>query len=98
MHHQDPGDGEELALAAGQRGGLPAEQRLDAGRRGDRVDPAADLGSLDPEVLGSERQLRFDRRPDDLLGRILQDGPDDLGEVAELGGRSSAGRRSGRRR
>ena len=52
-------------------------------------DPLADLVPWHAQVLRAEGQLRLDRGADDLLGRVLQDGPDGQRDVAQLqlGGR-----------
>ena len=81
--HQDPGHGEQLSLAARQRARLATEQPVDAGLVGDLADPFADLLARDAEVLRPERQLRLDRRPDDLLGRVLQHRADRPGQIAQ---------------
>ncbi len=84
LHHQDPGHREQLPLAARQLRGHATAQALEPGPRHDPVDPVADDRALDAEVLGTERELRLDRRPDDLLGRILQHRPDGPPDVAQL--------------
>ena len=84
LHHQDPGHRQQLALAARQGRRLAAEEGLDPGAVGDVPDAVADLLARDAHVLRTERQLGLDRGPDDLLGRILEDGPDGPGDVAQL--------------
>ena len=88
-HHQDPGHGEELSLAAGERARLAAEQWLDPGLGGDLAQSDQHLVPWHGQVLGPERQLGFDRRPDDLLGRVLEHRADGQRDVAQLqlGGR-----------
>ena len=73
-HHEDGGHRQELPLPARQGRGLAPEQCFDPGLGGHLADPLRDLVAWHPEVLGPERQLRIDRRPDDLLGRVLQHG------------------------
>ncbi len=82
-HHQDAAHGHQLTLTARQRGRLPARQVTDAGPLEDLADPVADGLPGHRQVLGPEGQLRLDRRTDDLSRRILQDGADDLRQVAQ---------------
>ena len=55
----------------------------DGGPLEDLTDPVADGLTRHGEVLGSEGQLGLDRRADDLSCRVLQDGADDLRQVAQ---------------
>ena len=92
LHHEDPGGRDELPLAARQCGGLPVEECPDPGVVEDPAEPCPDLFPRQPEVLRPERELGLDGSPDDLLGRILEDGPDRLGDLAQpLFGRGTAG-------
>ncbi len=89
LHHQDPGDGDELALPAGQGTRLAADQGLDARACCDVAEPRAHLVARRPEVLRPEGHLGLDGRADDLLARVLEHGPDGPCDVAQLqlGGR-----------
>ena len=92
--HQCAGDRQLLALATRELVGCPRDQVPDAARRGDVVDPAADLIPRHAHVLRAEGQLALDGGGDQLLAWVLQDGADKLGEVAQphLGGRATIDR------
>ena len=83
LEHQDAGHREELPLAAREGRRLPAQEHPDPGPVGHVAEAPADVLPLDAQVLGPEGELGLDGGADDLLGGILEDGPDVTGDVAQ---------------
>ena len=84
VEHERTRDGHQLALAAGQRRRVPSLEVRGPCLLDDGVDPRGDLGLLDAEVLGTEGELRIDRRTDDLFRRVLEHRAHRPGQVAQL--------------
>ncbi|GIW20667.1 MAG: hypothetical protein KatS3mg065_0963 [Chloroflexota bacterium] len=83
LHHEDAGHGDELPLAPREGRRFAPDEVLDGRPACHRAQAAPDLGRREAKVLGAEGELRLDRRPDDLAGRVLEDGSDGPGDVAE---------------
>ena len=75
--HQDPGDREQLPLAAGELGRLPPQRGARSGPAGRprRIRSRISSRAI-PRFSGPNASSALDRRPDDLLGRVLEHGPD----------------------
>ena len=84
LEHEDPGHGEQLPLAPGQRRGLAPEQRFDARLPRHLRDPGPDVGARGAQVFRPEGELGLDRGTHDLAGGVLEHRPDVQRDVAQL--------------
>ena len=85
LEHQCAGDGDLLALAPGELVGGAALEVGQARRGQDHLELPGDLLSRPAQVLRAKGKLGGDRRADQLLTGILEDSPDELGQVPQPG-------------
>ena len=76
------GEADALQLAAGQLRDRPVEQMPGAYGLQRLERPPCDLGRRRGDVLEPECDLRLDAREDDLVLRILEEGPDRPGKLS----------------
>ena len=74
-HHQRARHRQQLLLSAGKPGRLTTREGPDSGALHHLADTPANLAAIEPQVLGTERQLPLHAGAHDLLGGILQHGP-----------------------
>ena len=82
-HHQDAGGGKELALAAGERGGLAPEEVRDRDAGRNLRDALPDRLARLAEILRPECELGLHGGAHDLAGRVLEHRSDGQGDVAQ---------------